>query len=243
MVTGSHSLSSHPIYSCIIAQELQNKTKNRYLNILPYDHSRVVLRSKGPADGFINASYIDGYRKPNYYIATQGPLVETIADFWQMIWQENSSIIVMLTNLTEQDKSKCEQYWPEQIPSQTYGEFTVTFTGLEPQSTKQLIIRDFLLHKGGSDRPRTVRQFHYRDWPDHGVPRHQIAIYRLIKRINQSSRHTGPIVIHCSAGVGRTGTFIAIDYLLTMAEEEGKVDVFQCVENMRRKRANMVQTK
>ncbi|XP_067884479.1 receptor-type tyrosine-protein phosphatase eta-like, partial [Heterodontus francisci] len=198
LVKEYRSLSSLPKYTCTIAQESHNVTKNRFHSILPYDHSRVVLKnSKDAPDGFINANYIDGYKNPNYYIATQGPLLNTIRDFWQMIWQENSSIIVMLTNLIEQDKAKCEQYWPNELESQSYGEFTVTSTHRESQRTKSFIIRKLQLIKAGSHSSRIVQQFHYLQWPDHGLPRSPITIYRLLKAINQTIPHSGPIVIHC----------------------------------------------
>ncbi|XP_072371681.1 receptor-type tyrosine-protein phosphatase kappa-like [Scyliorhinus torazame] len=243
LVKEYRGLSSHSSHPCTVAKEAHNITKNRFLNMLPYDHSRVVLKNrKHGDDGYINANYIDGYKKRDYYIATQGPLCHTIADFWEMVWQENSTIIVMLTNLTEQERPKCEQYWPNELQSQKYGDFTVTFTGQESQRSKAFIVRTLQLLKTGSQCVRKVRQFHYVHWPDHSVPRNQISIYRLLKSINQHLPHPGPMVIHCSAGVGRTGTFIAIDYLLKMAEDEGKVDVFQCVESMRNKRSNMVQT-
>ncbi|XP_072448404.1 receptor-type tyrosine-protein phosphatase mu-like, partial [Chiloscyllium punctatum] len=183
-----------------------------------------------------------GYKKRKYYIATQGPLSHTIADFWEMIWQEDSNIIIMLTNLIEQDKPKCEQYWPDQHQRERYGDFTVVSTAPPSQTSKSFIIRNFQVTKDGSPSTRKVQQFHYLQWPDHGVPRNQITMYRFLKAINQTLPHTGPIVIHCSAGVGRTGTFIAIDYLLKMADEDGKVDVFTCVEGMRKKRPHMVQT-
>ncbi|XP_051875694.1 receptor-type tyrosine-protein phosphatase alpha-like isoform X2 [Pristis pectinata] len=238
------NLSNYPLHACTVAKEPHNASKNRFLTILPYDNSRVVLKgNSGDKDGFINASYVDGYRKQNYYIATQGPLTETITDFWQMVWQENCTIIVMLTRISEQGKCKCERYWPKEA-SQTFGEFTITRVSEKSPSTKDFSIRTLQLHKAGSapGSSRQIQHFHYLQWPDHGVPRNPIGIYRLLKAINQTNRHTGPLVIHCSAGVGRTGTFIAIDYLLKMAEEESKVDVFQCVDRMRCKRPGMVQT-
>ncbi|XP_078393514.1 receptor-type tyrosine-protein phosphatase eta-like, partial [Cetorhinus maximus] len=148
LVKEYRSLSSHSMYPCTVAKDPNNITKNRFLNILPYDHSRVVLKSrKHKDDGFINASYIDGYKTSKYYIATQGPLLHTIGDFWEMIWQENSTVIVMLTNLIEQGKPKCERYWPEEFQSQDYGEFTVTSTERESQTSKSFIIRNLQLIK------------------------------------------------------------------------------------------------
>ncbi|XP_072903934.1 receptor-type tyrosine-protein phosphatase kappa-like [Hemitrygon akajei] len=235
------NLSNYPLHTCTVAKEPQNSSKNRYVTILPYDNSRVVL--KGCSNGYINASYIDGFRRQNYYIAAQGPMEETIADFWHMVWQEGSSRIVMLTRVSEQGKCKCERYWPKEA-SQTFGDFTVTKISATSPRSKEFTNRTLELHKAGTapGSSRKIQQFQYLQWPDHGIPRNPIGIYRLLKAVNQIDPHTGPLVIHCSAGVGRTGTFIAIDYLLKMAEEESKVDVFQCVDRMRGKRPGMVQT-
>uniref|UniRef100_H3AN00 protein-tyrosine-phosphatase n=1 Tax=Latimeria chalumnae TaxID=7897 RepID=H3AN00_LATCH len=188
---------------------------------------------------YINASYIDGYENPSSYIATQGPLSQTAADFWRMVWQENSSVIVMLTGLVEQEKVKCEQYWPEQM--ETYQGITVRLCDV--QQTPQVIVRTLELEARGSAEKRTVSHFHYLPWPDHGLPKAPIGLVRFILQVNQStSVEAGPVVVHCSAGIGRTGTFIALGYLLEMAKAEGKVNVFQCVRKMRKKRVNMVQT-
>ncbi|XP_043932722.1 receptor-type tyrosine-protein phosphatase mu-like [Protopterus annectens] len=230
------------LHTCNAATLPENTKKNRYKNIIPYDHSRVVLQQdidKGFGD-YINASYIDGYQKPNHYIAAQGPQKHTINDFWRMVWQEKSSTIVMLTNLTEQRKVKCECYWPEQ--SKNYGDITVTLS-----MTKQaadVIIRTFTVEKCDCSSRLEVKQFHYTSWPDHHVPIKPIKIFHLLNQVHTcSSNTTQPLIIHCSAGVGRTGTFIALDYVFEMAKAEGKINVFQCVQQMREKRTKMVQTK
>nr|XP_014350665.1 PREDICTED: receptor-type tyrosine-protein phosphatase S-like [Latimeria chalumnae] len=227
-------------YDHFIASLPDNKLKNRYSNSIPYDHSRVVLDPSDSSEGdYINASYIDGYENPSSYIATQGPLSQTAADFWRMVWQENSSVIVMLTGLVEQEKVKCEQYWPEQM--ETYQGITVRLCDV--QQTPQVIVRTLELEARGSAEKRTVSHFHYLPWPDHGLPKAPIGLVRFILQVNQStSVEAGPVVVHCSAGIGRTGTFIALGYLLEMAKAEGKVNVFQCVRKMRKKRVNMVQT-
>ncbi|XP_029437903.1 receptor-type tyrosine-protein phosphatase mu-like isoform X3 [Rhinatrema bivittatum] len=231
-------LDSGLLYPCEAGMAIDNRNKNRYKNIVPYDHSRVILRSSSPEDNYINASYIDGYKKPNLFIACQGPLSDTVADFWQMVWQENSPVIVMLTDLVEQNKPKCDQYWPEQC--QTYGDITVTL-----QNTKQsvgLITREFNIKKKASPFQKSVEQFHYLMWPDHGVPKKPAELVQLVKRVNEcKAPGTGPMIVHCSAGIGRTGTFIALDFLLKMAEEQKKVDVLRCTHKLREKRVNMVQ--
>ncbi|NXK21835.1 PTPRK phosphatase, partial [Arenaria interpres] len=218
-----------------------NQSKNRYTSIIPYDHCRVVLQPTDTGNGYINASYVDSYRSPRFFIAAQGPLPGTVVDFWQMVWQEKISVIVMLTGLVEQNKTKCEQYWPEQ--EQVYGDFTVTLNNT--RTTTGLVTRIFCLHKAGCALPRVVEQFHYLLWPDHGVPRNPAQLLWLVEVVNKRGLEApaGPVLVHCSAGIGRTGTFIALDFLLKMGKAEGKVDVFHCVQRLREQRVSMVQTK
>ncbi|NXA06434.1 PTPRU phosphatase, partial [Sapayoa aenigma] len=172
---------------------------------------------------------------------SQGPLAETVVDFWQMVWQEKTSVIVMLTGLVEQNKIKCEQYWPEQ--EQVYGDFTVTLNNT--RTTTGLVTRIFCLQKAGCALPRVVEQFHYLMWPDHGVPRNPSQLLCLVDLVNKRvlEAPAGPVLVHCSAGIGRTGTFIALDFLLKMGKSEYKVDVFHCVQQLREQRVSMVQTK
>ncbi|XP_069736531.1 receptor-type tyrosine-protein phosphatase mu-like isoform X2 [Phaenicophaeus curvirostris] len=232
------SALSHP---CDAGKELSNQSKNRYKSIIPYDHCRVVLQPSDMGNGYINASYVDSYRSPHFFIAAQGPLPGTVVDFWQMVWQEKTSIIVMLTGLVEQNKTKCEQYWPEQ--EQVYGDFTVTLNNT--RTTTGFVTRSFCLKKAGCALPRVVEQFHYLLWPDHGVPRNSAQLLCLVEVVNKRKLEApaGPVLVHCSAGIGRTGTFIALDFLLKMGKAEDKVDVFRCVQRLREQRVSMVQTK
>ncbi|XP_076219016.1 receptor-type tyrosine-protein phosphatase T-like isoform X2 [Aptenodytes patagonicus] len=234
-------LSSTLLHPCDAGKELCNQSKNRYKSIIPYDHCRVVLQPSGMGNGYINASYVDSYRSPRFFIAAQGPLPGTVVDFWQMVWQEKTSVIVMLTSLVEQNKTKCEQYWPEQ--EQVYGDFTVTLSNT--RTTTGLVTRIFCLQKAGCALPRVVQQFHYLLWPDHGVPRNPAQLLCLVEVVNKRVLEVtaGPVLVHCSAGIGRTGTFIALDFLLKMGKAEGKVDVFHCVQRLREQRVSMVQTK
>ncbi|XP_049651204.1 receptor-type tyrosine-protein phosphatase F-like isoform X10 [Accipiter gentilis] len=234
-------LSSTLLHPCDAGKELCNQSKNRYKSIIPYDHCRVVLQPSDMGNGYINASYVDSYQSPRFFIAAQGPLPGTMVDFWQMVWQEKTSIIVMLTGLVEQNKTKCEQYWPEQ--EQVYGDFTVTLSNT--RTTTGLVTRIFCLQKAGCALPRVVEQFHYMLWPDHGVPRNPAQLLALVDVVNKRGLEvpTGPVLVHCSAGIGRTGTFIALDFLLKMGKAEGKVDVFHCVQRLREQRVSMVQTK
>ncbi|XP_014807951.1 PREDICTED: receptor-type tyrosine-protein phosphatase T-like [Calidris pugnax] len=234
-------LSSTLLHPCNAGKELCNQSKNRYTSIIPYDHCRVVLQPTDTGNGYINASYVDSYRSPRFFIAAQGPLPGTVMDFWQMVWQEKISVIVMLTGLVEQNKTKCEQYWPEQ--EHVYGDFTVTLNNT--RTTTGLVTRIFCLRKAGCALPRVVEQFHYLLWPDHGVPRNPAQLLWLVEVVNKRGLEApaGPVLVHCSAGIGRTGTFIALDFLLKMGKAEGKVDVFHCVQRLREQRVSMVQTK
>ncbi|NXH13743.1 PTPRK phosphatase, partial [Bucco capensis] len=218
-----------------------NQSKNRYESVIPYDHCRVVLQPSDIGNDYINASYVDSYRSPRFFIAAQGPLPGTVVDFWQMVWQEKTSVIVMLTGLVEQNKTKCDQYWPEQ--EQVYGDFTVTLNNT--RTTTGLVKRILCLQKAGCALPRVVEQLHYLLWPDHRVPRNSAQLLWLVEVVNKKilEAPAGPVLVHCSAGIGRTGTFIALDFLLKMGKAEGKVDVFHCVQRLREQRVGMVQTK
>ncbi|XP_008395643.1 receptor-type tyrosine-protein phosphatase kappa isoform X15 [Poecilia reticulata] len=224
-----------------VAKKEQNRTKNRYGNIIAYDHSRVILQpiEDDPSSDYINANYIDGYQRPSHYIATQGPVHETVYDFWRMVWQEQSACIVMVTNLVEVGRVKCYKYWPDD--AEVYGDFKVTFVEVEPLA--EYVVRTFTLERRGFNEVREVKQFHFTGWPDHGVPYHATGLLSFIRRVKMSNPPSaGPIVVHCSAGAGRTGCFIVIDIMLDMAEREGVVDIYNCVKALRSRRINMVQT-
>ncbi|OCT80172.1 hypothetical protein XELAEV_18026987mg [Xenopus laevis] len=224
-----------------VAKKDQNRTKNRYGNIIAYDHSRVILQpvEDDPSSDYINANYIDGYQRPSHYIATQGPVHETVYDFWRMIWQEQSACVVMVTNLVEVGRVKCYKYWPDD--TEVYGDFKVTCVEMEPLA--EYVIRTFTLERRGYNEIREVKQFHFTGWPDHGVPYHATGLLSFIRRVKLSNPPSaGPIVVHCSAGAGRTGCYIVIDIMLDMAEREGVVDIYNCVKALRSRRINMVQT-
>uniref|UniRef100_A0AAQ6A444 Receptor-type tyrosine-protein phosphatase alpha n=1 Tax=Amphiprion ocellaris TaxID=80972 RepID=A0AAQ6A444_AMPOC len=232
--------------SCDAASKEENKEKNRYVNILPYDHSRVHLSSlEGvPDSDFINASFINGYQEKNKFIAAQGPKEETVNDFWRMIWEQNTATIVMVTNLKERKECKCAQYWPDQ-GCWTYGNIRVSV-----EDTMVLVdytIRKFCIQQvgdvSGKKPQRLITQFHFTSWPDFGVPFTPIGMLKFLKKVKTCNpQYAGPIVVHCSAGVGRTGTFIVIDAMLDMMIAERKVDVFGFVTRIRAQRSQMVQT-
>ncbi|XP_031733678.1 protein tyrosine phosphatase receptor type Fa isoform X10 [Anarrhichthys ocellatus] len=219
-----------------------NKPKNRYANVIAYDHSRVILT---PVDGvpgsdYVNANYIDGYRKQNAYIATQGPLPETLSDFWRMVWEQRTCTIIMMTRLEEKSRVKCDQYWPSR-GTETYGMIQVTM--LDTVELATYSVRTFALYKNGSSEKREVRQFQFMAWPDHGVPEYPtptLAFLRRVKACNPPD--AGPMVVHCSAGVGRTGCFIVIEAMLERMKHVKSVDIYGHVTCMRAQRNYMVQT-
>ncbi|XP_069843551.1 receptor-type tyrosine-protein phosphatase F isoform X10 [Dipodomys merriami] len=219
-----------------------NKPKNRYANVIAYDHSRVILTSIDgvPGSDYINANYIDGYRKQNAYIATQGPLPETMGDFWRMVWEQRTATVVMMTRLEEKSRVKCDQYWPAR-GTETYGLIQVTL--LDTVELATYTMRTFALHKSGSSEKRELRQFQFMAWPDHGVPEYPTPILAFLRRVKAfNPLDAGPMVVHCSAGVGRTGCFIVIDAMLERMKHEKTVDIYGHVTCMRSQRNYMVQT-
>ncbi|XP_034470417.1 receptor-type tyrosine-protein phosphatase S-like isoform X4 [Hippoglossus hippoglossus] len=219
-----------------------NKPKNRYANVIAYDHTRVVL---APIDGilgsdYINANYVDGYRKQNAYIATQGPLGETFGDFWRMVWEQRAASVVMMTRLEEKSRIKCDQYWPSR-GTDTHGMIQVTL--LDTMELATFCVRTLSLHKSGSSERREVRQFQFTSWPDHGVPEYPTPFLNFLRRVKACNPpDAGPIIAHCSAGVGRTGCFIVIDAMLERIRHERTVDIYGHVTLMRSQRNYMVQT-
>ncbi|XP_068946849.1 receptor-type tyrosine-protein phosphatase delta isoform X11 [Petaurus breviceps papuanus] len=219
-----------------------NKPKNRYANVIAYDHSRVLLSAiEGiPGSDYVNANYIDGYRKQNAYIATQGSLPETFGDFWRMMWEQRGATVVMMTKLEERSRVKCDQYWPSR-GTETYGLIQVTL--LDTVELATYCVRTFALYKNGSSEKREVRQFQFTAWPDHGVPEHPTPFLAFLRRVKTCNPpDAGPMVVHCSAGVGRTGCFIVIDAMLERIKHEKTVDIYGHVTLMRAQRNYMVQT-
>lgn len=219
-----------------------NKPKNRYANVTSYDHSRVILQPiEGvPGSDYINANYCDGYRKHNAYVATQGPLQETFGDFWRMCWELKSSTIVMMTRLEERSRIKCDMYWPAR-GTEVYGVMTVTIT--ETQELATYSIRTFQICRSGTNERREIKQLQFTAWPDHGVPDHPAPFLQFLKRTKAlTPQDSGPIVVHCSAGVGRTGCYIVIDSMLERMRHEKMIDIYGHVTCLRAQRNYMVQT-
>ncbi|XP_077821475.1 receptor-type tyrosine-protein phosphatase U isoform X38 [Macaca mulatta] len=221
------------------ATKKKDKVKGSRQEPMPaYDRHRVKLHPMlgDPNADYINANYIDGYHRSNHFIATQGPKPEMVYDFWRMVWQEHCSSIVMITKLVE---VKCSRYWPED--SDTYGDIKITL--VKTETLAEYVVRTFALERRGYSARHEVRQFHFTAWPEHGVPYHATGLLAFIRRVKASTPpDAGPIVIHCSAGTGRTGCYIVLDVMLDMAECEGVVDIYNCVKTLCSRRVNMIQT-
>ncbi|XP_071087460.1 uncharacterized protein [Haliotis cracherodii] len=226
------------------SQKAGNKGKNRFKGYYPYDYNRVVLHddSDGSRGDYINASYLDGYKTDNRYIAAQGPYKSDIVeDFWRMIWQEGCTSIVMVTGLVEAGKVKCLQYWPSEKGPEKFGDVMVTVE-TETRLANYTITKLAIENEKESER-RDVYHLHFTSWPDHGVP-DTAALLDFMWRVKVIyGQQTEPIIVHCSAGIGRTGTYIAVESLVEQAKTEGVVDVVSFVSNMRGQRKNMIQTK
>lgn len=230
------------------SDDLKNITKNRYKNIKAFDHTRVKLHPPNEGCDYINGNWIDGFEFPKQYIATQGPVPASIPDFWYMVWQYKAQIIIKVTREVEGDHLKCHRYWPDPESSPPQKMVLIVLIEVEHVDTvvKQAwITRKFKLRKGSQELD--VVQFSYEAWPDHGVPltTREFLNFRDAVKKQEKQFGRGPTVIHCSAGVGRTGTYVAIDRVLEAVKAGKKskdLDIDLCVKSMREKRMFMVQT-
>uniref|UniRef100_A0A0D6R3W4 protein-tyrosine-phosphatase n=1 Tax=Araucaria cunninghamii TaxID=56994 RepID=A0A0D6R3W4_ARACU len=225
---------------------LQHGNKNRYIDVLPYDDTRVVLNSAG--NDYINASYIVNNSSENLpkFIATQGPLPETSEDFWEMIIQYHCPVIVMLTRLIDNYKVvKCADYFPVEEETRTFGKISVTNTSLKI-SPNSIAVRFLEVKYVESDEPPlSVLHLQYPDWPDHGVPESTRSVRELVKRLHWIPPSLGPFVIHCSAGIGRTGAFCVISHTIhrILEGDLSAIDLSNMIWQFRSQRIGMVQTR
>ncbi|XP_069109356.1 uncharacterized protein [Argopecten irradians] len=222
----------------------KNIPLNRFKTTFPYDHSRVVLKKeKAGSTDYINANFIDGVRNEKAYIATQGPKTNTLEDFWRMIWQNKCGKIVMLANLMELGKIKCITYWAAKESDEEPLELSQFQVKLQEETAYAFYtIRTISLKNKQTNSTRRITQYHFTKWPDHGVPE-PFELLQFYKRIkNGRTEHKGPLVVHCSAGIGRTGSYIGLDALLLDGKNSQDIDVFAYVEKMRKGRMNMIQT-
>uniref|UniRef100_A0A8C4Q2L4 protein-tyrosine-phosphatase n=1 Tax=Eptatretus burgeri TaxID=7764 RepID=A0A8C4Q2L4_EPTBU len=222
-----------------------NLSKNRYKDIVPYDDSRVCLmvQDNEETSDYINASYIAGFSSQKEFIASQGPLPSTVVDFWRMVWEQKVSTIVMLAQCVEAGRPKCEQYWPDDKQPHNYGKFIISL--LREDNVEHWIVRALEVRNSQFTETRQVSQYHFQCWPDHGVPNTTTQLIDFVSVVRTDLIRTEmskSTVVHCSAGVGRTGTFIALDQAIQQIEEEDMVELNTIVKNMRRNRCMMVQT-
>uniref|UniRef100_A0A672SC86 protein-tyrosine-phosphatase n=1 Tax=Sinocyclocheilus grahami TaxID=75366 RepID=A0A672SC86_SINGR len=220
-----------------------NMKKNRVLQIIPYEFNRVIIPVKRGEENtdYINASFIDGYRQKDSYMACQGPLQHTIEDFWRMIWEWRSCSIVTLTELEERGQEKCAQYWSSD-GVMVCGDMSIELK--REEESESYTVRDLLVTNNRENKSRAVRQFHFHGWPEVGIPSDGKGMINIIAAVQKQQQQSGnhPITVHCSAGAGRTGTFCALSTVLERVKAEGILDVFQTVKSLRLQRPHMVQT-
>uniref|UniRef100_A0A672Q0V0 Tyrosine-protein phosphatase non-receptor type 20 n=1 Tax=Sinocyclocheilus grahami TaxID=75366 RepID=A0A672Q0V0_SINGR len=229
-----------PLDECLIGQTKENKKKNRYKNIVPFDTTRVMLGKDG---GYINANFIKmPVKDENFlYIACQGPLPTTLGDFWQMVWEQKSNVIAMMTQEVEGGKVKCQRYWPDTPRSPAMVDDRLQITLVKDQHLDNFVIRLIEVKDIQTNEIQRVTHLNYTGWPDHGTPTQPEQLLTFIsymRHIHQS----GPIITHCSAGIGRSGTLICIDVVLGLISKDADFDISDVVRTMRLQRQGMVQT-
>jgi tyrosine-protein phosphatase non-receptor type 9 len=239
-----------------VAKMKNNLPKNRYTDVLCYDHSRVIL-SEVDSDkdsDYIHANFVDGYKQKNAFINTQGPLPKTTPEFWRMIWEQHTLVIVMTTRVMERGRPKCHQYWEGDAGGEgTYGQFTVKTIAVEAEPDYTVTTVSLVNNK--TDESREVSHWQFTSWPDYGVPRSAKAMLEFLERVRRKQNamvvalgdtwaghpRGPPIVVHCSAGIGRTGTFCTLDICISRLEDLGTADIRGTVERIRSQRAYSIQ--
>ncbi|XP_009105847.1 protein-tyrosine-phosphatase PTP1 [Brassica rapa] len=248
-------LASDMLRSSTVAINSVNYEKNRYTDVVPFDNNRVVLNpckdSRSSADGYVNASLIkttssSASESVSEFIATQGPLPHTIEDFWEMVIQQHCPVIVMLTRLVDNYKTvKCGDYFPAEDKPREFGNISVKTKWVKTTDTALLLRNLEVNHKETEDQqPMSVLHIQYAEWPDHGVPKDTVAARGILKRLYQVPPSLGPIIVHCSAGIGRTGTYCAIHNTIQriLVGDMSALDLAKTVTMFRRQRNGMVQT-
>ncbi|XP_048122366.1 receptor-type tyrosine-protein phosphatase N2 [Alosa alosa] len=230
----------------VVGQETQNAQRNRPNGVLVYDHSRVTLKPENNHSNsdYINASPIMDHDPRNpAYISAQGPLPSTVADFWQMVWESGCVVVVMLTPLSENGNKQCQQYWPDE-GSTLYHIYEVNLVS-EHIWCEDFLVRSFYLKNVQTNETRTVSQFHFLSWMDQSVPESARTLLDFRRKVNKCYRgRSCPVIIHCSDGAGRSGTYILIDMVLNkMAKGAKEIDIAATLEHLRDQRPSMVQTK
>ncbi|KAG7189823.1 hypothetical protein KM043_017483 [Ampulex compressa] len=235
-------------YTCNESKKPQNKNLNRYRDVAPYDHSRIILK-RGPCN-YINANLIRVDRAHRQYILTQGPLPNTAGHFWLMVWEQNSKAVLMLNKIIEKNQVKCHQYWPLEDcldHIMTFPDVGIKVEYVSKTESSDYTTRILRLTDMETKESRDILHFHYTTWPDFGVPQSPTAFLRFLADVRQSGaldQNIGPPVVHCSAGIGRSGTFCLVDTCLVLIEENGlnSVNVRDVLMEMRRSRMGLIQT-
>ncbi|KOC63138.1 Tyrosine-protein phosphatase non-receptor type 1 [Habropoda laboriosa] len=235
------------LYTCNESKKPQNKNLNRYRDVLPYDYSRIILK-RGPCD-YINANLVwadDAHRR---YILTQGPLENTASHFWLMVWEQNSKAVLMLNRIIEKNHVKCYQYWPlgDSMINMVFADVGIKVKYISKTESSDYTTRILKLTDLETKESREILHFHYNTWPDFGVPQSPTAFLRFLTDVRQSGaldQNVGPPVVHCSAGIGRSGTFCLVDTCLVLIEENGlnSVNVRDVLVEMRKRRMGLIQT-
>ncbi|KAG0423443.1 hypothetical protein HPB47_000802, partial [Ixodes persulcatus] len=227
-----------------------NLSKNRYRDISPYDATRVILQ-EGTSGDYINASYVNMNIPTsgivNRYIATQGPLPNTTIDFWEMVWEQQCTLVVMLTTLVERGRIKCHKYWPDLYETDTYGHLQVSLASLQQSSNAvkaaSTSLRLRLVPPWHNREERHISHMQYLAWPDHGVPDEASDFLTFVQRVRRSrDGMVEPTVVHCSAGIGRTGVLVLMETAMCLVEAHEPVYPLDLTRDMRDQRAMLVQT-
>ncbi|XP_019744016.1 tyrosine-protein phosphatase non-receptor type 1 [Hippocampus comes] len=232
---------------CTVAKLPENKSRNRYRDVSPFDHSRICLQQS--ANNYINASLITVEEAQRNYILTQGPLPNTCGHFWEMVWEQRSRGVVMLNRVIEKGSVKCAQYWPHGQEGEALFQDTNFKVSLLSQDTKSYYtVRRLQLENLSTLEAREVFHFHYTTWPDFGVPESPASFLHFLFKVRESgcmNSDRGPVVVHCSAGIGRSGTFCLVDtclLLMCVRNDPSSVRIRDVLLEMRRHRMGLIQT-